>query len=305
VVCGSLATHCFHHKGYDFFDCSSSDCKHVFVSPLPSENELRALYTVDKASIANSDSWTMARDYLTSPKVVREYYQKTRIRWLEENGCLFGSDTAVLDVGCSTGMFLRTLADLGLHRLRGLDLSELHCTYVRDTHGIPCDTSFEAVPDDTFDVVTCYAVIEHVRDPLEFVSAMKRKLRPGGKLMILTPNYRSLYRKLAGASWVWLIPPVHLQYFGSSSLAKLLEQSGMEILVNSSDYSSTYVYLIVHHATQLLGCPFPSTQRSGRPIVLAMIRGLEVIVRASLWPVTSIARRTNQHNELYALARRP
>jgi SAM-dependent methyltransferase len=217
---------------------------------------------------------------------------------------LSGSDIAVLDVGCSTGMFLRTLADLGLSHLHGIDLSELHCAYVRDTHGIRCDNSLDCVPDDTFDLVTCYAVIEHTRDPLELVNAMKRKLRAGGKLMILTPNYRSFYRKLAGSSWVWLIPPVHLQYFGSLSLAKLLERSGMELLINSSAYSSTYVYLIVHHATQLLGRPFPGTQRSGRPIVLAMIRGLEAIVRTTLWPITSIARRTNHHNELYVLARR-
>jgi SAM-dependent methyltransferase len=202
-------------------------------------------------------------------------------------------------------MFLRTLADSGLSRLHGMDLSELHCGYVRDTHGIPCDTSLEFVPDDAFHLVTCYAVIEHTRDPLGLVNAMKRKLRPGGKLMILTPNYRSLYRKLAGSSWVWLIPPVHLHYFGNRSLATLLERSGMEILVNSSDYSSTYVYLLVHHATRLLGRPVPGTQRSGRPITVAMIYCLESFIRAVLWPATTIARMTNQHNEINVLARAP
>jgi 2-polyprenyl-3-methyl-5-hydroxy-6-metoxy-1,4-benzoquinol methylase len=305
LVCGAPASHCFQDKGYDFFECSDSGCGHVFVWPLPREEELRALYTVDEASIANSDSWTMARDYVASPEVVRDYYRKTRIRWLQENGCPLGPDTAVLDVGCSTGMFLRTLADAGLSRLHGVDLSELHCAYVRDTHGIACDTSLDLVPDDAFDLVTCYAVIEHTGDPSGLVEAMKRKLRPGGKLMILTPNYRSLYRKLAGPSWVWLIPPVHLQYFGNASLATLLKRSGMEILVNTSNYSSTYVYLLVHHATRLLGRPVPATSRSGRPLTLAMIHGLEAVIRAALWPAAGIARMTNQHNEINVLAARP
>jgi 2-polyprenyl-3-methyl-5-hydroxy-6-metoxy-1,4-benzoquinol methylase len=304
-VCECLASNRFQHKGYDFFECSASSCRHVFVWPLPSEEELRSLYTVDEASIANSDSWTMAGDYVTSPQVVRDYYLKTRIRWLQKNGCIISADTAVLDVGCSTGMFLRTLADTGMSRLHGVDLSDLHCAYVRDTHGIPCDTSLDSVPDETFDLVTCYAVIEHTRDPLGLVAAMKRKLRPGGKLMMLTPNYRSLYRKLAGSSWVWLIPPVHLQYFGNPSVAALLKRSGMEVLINSSDYSSTYVYLLVHHAMKLLGRPVPSTTRSGRPITIAMIHTLEAVIRAALWPVTSIAQMTNKHNEINVLATKP
>jgi 2-polyprenyl-3-methyl-5-hydroxy-6-metoxy-1,4-benzoquinol methylase len=304
LVCGAPAYYVFQQKGYHFSECAEPGCRHVFVSPVPSTEEIRALYATDEPSIRNSDSWVMAADYAAAPEVVHKHYERTRTKWLRRQGML-AAGTSILDVGCSTGVFLRVLADLGFNRVHGVDLSERHCLYVREKHRIPCDTSLNAVPDGLFDLVTCYAVVEHTPDPVAFVDAMARKLRPGGHLMVQVPNFRSFYRALSGSTWLWLIPPIHLQYFGPSSLSKTLERCRLDVTVKDSAFTSTYVYLLAYHATRLIGRNLPQTNRSGRSLTMLTVNALEAVIRAAIYPIAAIARRSHRHNELNFVARKP
>jgi SAM-dependent methyltransferase len=302
AVCGAPSHHTFDHDGYSLFECDDLNCRHVFVHPSPDEEELRAVYDVAEASIANSDSWTMARDYGRAPDLVRRYYRTTRIDWLLKNRCLESPETVILDIGCSTGMFLRSLFDLGYRNVYGMDLSDLHCRYCRETHGFPCVNSLDAIPDEKFDLITCYAVLEHTRAPVEFLSALRRKLRHGGKIVVLVPNYRSFYRSVAGKSWVWLIPPVHLQYFGPKSLDRAFERSGFNTISRLSDYSGTYIYLLVHHAMRVFGRPMPGTGRSNRSVPMWFVNSVEAALKAALSPVTVVAAATRRHNGLTYVA---
>jgi 2-polyprenyl-3-methyl-5-hydroxy-6-metoxy-1,4-benzoquinol methylase len=301
-VCSADARFSFSDDGYDFFQCSADSCTHVFVSPMPTEAELLEVYTDDRASIANSDSWTQARDYETNPQAVRDYNFKSRINWLIENGALRSKDAAVLDVGCAVGMILRTLKDAGYQNVHGMDLSRLHCEYVRNIHGIPCDTSLEDVPDGAFDLVYCCGVLEHTADPVEFCGSMARKLKPGGQMVIQVPNYDADYRKLSGKSWVWLIPPIHLQYFSARSLQMTIRNAGLVAVTKDSWYNGTYVYLLTHHLTHALGRSMPSTQRTGRPATLFAINLVESTLRAILYPWALFARKRMRHNELNFIA---
>jgi 2-polyprenyl-3-methyl-5-hydroxy-6-metoxy-1,4-benzoquinol methylase len=85
----------------------------VFVYPSPTHEELLRIYTTDKASIANSDSWTQVRDYENDPQAVRDYYFRSRINWIIEKGASNSPEASILDVGCAVGMLLRTLKDTG------------------------------------------------------------------------------------------------------------------------------------------------------------------------------------------------
>jgi 2-polyprenyl-3-methyl-5-hydroxy-6-metoxy-1,4-benzoquinol methylase len=270
----------------------------VFVYPSPTHEELLRIYTTDKASIANSDSWTQVRDYENDPQAVRDYYFRSRINWIIEKGALNSPEASILDVGCAVGMLLRTLKDTGYPHVHGMDLSELHCDFVRKTHGIPCDASLDAVPDGAFDLVNCCGVLEHAPDPVAFCKEMARKLKPNGFLVLQVPNYDSYYRKLAGASWLWLIPPVHLQYFGDASLELTIRKAGLRTTTRDSWYNGTYVYLLVYHLMRIMGKPMVGTQRTGRPAVMAVVNAVEATVRACLYPAALIARRRLHHNEL-------
>jgi SAM-dependent methyltransferase len=277
----------------------------VFIFPAPDAADLVRLYDTSEASIANSDSWIMARDYAASPQMVRQVYRRLRIDWLTDRGYLAGPHTSVLDIGCSTGIFLRVLADQGFHRLHGVDISPLHRDYVEQHHGIQCHSSLGEVPDACFDLVTCYAILEHTAEPLEFLRQISMKLKPGGRVVVLVPNYESWYRMVARERWVWLIPPVHLQYFGPNSLAKTIELAELEMVECRSGYGGTYTYLLAHHLMQVLGRPMPSTGRTGRPKTMLLVNGLEALLRVSLAPVSWLATRRDRHNELTCVAMKP
>jgi SAM-dependent methyltransferase len=292
-------------NGYQLQRCTSHACSHVFVDPRPSLDELIRLYDTTNSGLLNSDSWTLAQDYEAAPDVIKQHYRNIRIDWLTQRGYLKGHDTAVLDVGCSTGIFLRVLADEGFTAVHGLDLSRAHREFVQQRHRIPCAGSFAELPDAQFDLVTCYAVLEHTLDPLQFLRDARRILKPGGCVVLLVPNYQSWYRMIAREQWIWLVPPVHLQYFTPASLVLSVRRAGLDDVECVSTYSGTSTYLIVHHLMRVLRRSMPSTRRSGRTAMQPMINGIETLLHLGFFPISRMAARRDRHNELICVASRP
>jgi len=92
-----------------------------------------------------------------------------------------------LDVGCREGIQSAWLAARG-YTVIGVD-KEPRCA-----HGIEVDLDQGLpFPDAHFDVVWCSEVIEHLRDPAPAVAELRRVTRPGGTMVLTTPN-----------SWFWL-----------------------------------------------------------------------------------------------------
>ena len=271
----------------------------------PAEAELLALYDAAEPHIGNSNSWTVANDYARDPELIRRQIGDGRIAalWRDAPGSEDRA-TAILDIGCSTGMLLRVLKDLGYVHLMGMDLSPTASAFVRDTHGIPCVDALDDVPDAAFDIITCFATLEHVAEPPDFVRALRRKLKPGGRLVALSPNYDSVYRRLAGRAWVWLIPPIHLQYFSPASFAGALRSGGLVVERMRTTYANTYLYLVMHHLTRALGNDMPSTSRTRGGGSMVMINAVEAVLRWGLAPGRALAYVFDKGAEVVAVARR-
>lgn len=277
----------------------------MFVHPAPSDEELVRIYDGADSHIGNSNSWTVADDYARNPELIRQQIRGGRIASLRRDAP--GSDdraTAILDVGCSSGMLLRVLKDMGYMHLMGMDLSPTAAAFVRETHGIPCADRLQDVPDATFDIITCFAILEHVADPAGFVRALSAKLRPGGRLVALSPNYDSVYRRLAGRAWVWLIPPIHLQYFSPESFCQVCRRGGLAVERMRTTYANTYLYLLVHHLTRAIGRDMPSTSRTRGAGSMAVIDAVEALLRWCLAPGRAVAYWFDKGAEVMAVARR-
>jgi 2-polyprenyl-6-hydroxyphenyl methylase/3-demethylubiquinone-9 3-methyltransferase len=119
-----------------------------------------------------------------------------------DRAALAGLDA--LDVGCGAGLVTEPLARMGAN-VAGIDAAPENIAAARAhaASGLRIDyraTSAEALADSgaSFDLVTCLEVIEHVADRASFLTAVAALVRPGGLLVMSTPNRTPL-------SWATLI----------------------------------------------------------------------------------------------------
>jgi SAM-dependent methyltransferase len=100
---------------------------------------------------------------------------------------------AVLDLGCNTGYGTKMLAARA-SRTVGLDVSERAIAVAKAKHGDSgidfgvTDGTRIPFPDNSFDLITCFQIIEHLVEYEGFMSEVKRVLTPDGVVIFTTPN---------------------------------------------------------------------------------------------------------------------
>jgi O-antigen biosynthesis protein len=116
-----------------------------------------------------------------------------RYRW----AAMVAAGKRVLDAGCGTAYGTALLAEGGAASVVGVDLAESVLDSVRDQ--MPetvelrvADLTALDLPDDSFDLVVCYEVIEHFEDPFTILDQLTRVLAPSGVLLVSSPN-RGVY----------------------------------------------------------------------------------------------------------------
>ena len=137
--------------------------------------------------------------------------------------------SSLLDVGCGAGDFMVAMRDLGW-RITGVETDPRAADKARQRgldvrHGGLEEADFG---DESFDAVTMAHVIEHVHDPDELLAECRRILKPGGTLVILTPNSASWGHRHFMRDWRGLEPPRHLRIHNRSNLRRLLDRAGLQ-----------------------------------------------------------------------------
>lgn len=114
-------------------------------------------------------------------------------RYRMATGYVAGSEVA--DIACGTGYGSHLLyVEGGAKRLVGIDIEQRCIDYADRYHRcgnmrfIAADGCDTGLPDEAFDVVVSFETIEHVEDPDRLVAEFERILRPGGQLLISSPN---------------------------------------------------------------------------------------------------------------------
>jgi SAM-dependent methyltransferase len=136
----------------------------------------------------------------------------------------------LLEIGCACGFLLVAARERGF-AVEGVEVSRWAAEYARREYGLDVKTGTLAevdLPQGAYDAVVLADVIEHLVDPVETVRVSARLLRPGGRLLILTPDVGSVAARLAGRHW-WGLLDDHYFYFSRETLRRLLEREGFEI----------------------------------------------------------------------------
>jgi SAM-dependent methyltransferase len=138
------------------------------------------------------------------------------------------ADARVLDVGCGSGDFLRTLAVQGFRDLTGVDpflpfepRVEGPCRFVRG--------DVAALGGERFDLVTAHHVIEHAPDPRRFLREIAGVLAPDGAVLVRAPLLDSWAARTYGARWVQHDAPRHLVLLTTDGMGRAAEAAGLRV----------------------------------------------------------------------------
>jgi SAM-dependent methyltransferase len=196
-------------------------------------------------------------------KALKRLKQKTRqlINKLERMSVTAGNDLRLLDVGCSNGAFVYAAGLLGVNAA-GVEPSPGPARHAIK-NGL---TVYQGFLEDmhfargSFDVITLFEVIEHLKTPLALMKACRRILKPGGCMVIRTGNTDSWTVRCMKGRWGYFhinIHGGHVSFFNPLSMKLLAERSEFTVAELKTHSVGLYekgdIPFVAYRAAKLLG----------------------------------------------------
>ena len=213
-------------QGNAFFHCETCDVRYQYPGLTP-EEEARFYAAEFEGFMASragdKGGWLKAEQHVAAN-------EPTRVRRMKYLAPYLSKPADVLEVGCSSGFMLYSLAAAG-HRCTGVEPSGVFSEFVNE-RGLTAYQSLDQLrqnaPDARFDLILHFFVLEHIANPATFLAELLLLLKPGGKIVFEIPNAAdplySVYDIPAFERFYWSV--AHPWYFSESSLHFLLKQLG-------------------------------------------------------------------------------
>ena len=199
---------------YDLLRCSA--CSHIWIGNAPTPERLALYYSLEYHQALEHSGDHDTQRWSRQKRVLSEY--KT--------------EGSILDIGCSAGGFLAHLAG-GPWKLYGIEASAITAEKARAVTGgeiFAGDVMSANFAPQTFDVITCSDVLEHLYDPRAVIQKVSTWLKPGGIFYVFVPNIHSWEARAFGARWYGLDLPRHLHHYSISSLNALAKAADLPLL---------------------------------------------------------------------------
>jgi len=210
-------------KEFNVLECPG--CGLVYVSPLP-----------EKVLIESAHSDSYYAPWLKNQRSKRIKMWEKRLRTLNR---LSVNKGRLLDIGCAEGLFPELAGKDGWDAT-GTEISHFAAQYGKEKLGLNIiqgeliDMKF---PDNTFDAVTMWHVLEHTRDPIAVLREIRRILKDNGIFILAIPNmnnflFQLAYRLIRGRRMHLFDPDdreLHLYHFTTETIRLALEKTGFSV----------------------------------------------------------------------------
>ncbi|HEY2514410.1 MAG TPA: class I SAM-dependent methyltransferase, partial [Polyangiaceae bacterium] len=220
----------------DEFDVVRCSCGLVYLNPRPDASELATIYPDDyyayqliERRLASRGTASLLAKYMTSRAAARLRPYAERVRASRPG------PYRILDIGCGDGQFLSLWAKaFEGERLEtcGIEMNERAAKIAaeqghRVSHARIEDSELEP---KSMDLVYSFHVIEHVEDPASFMRGIRGALRPGGWVLIDTPNIDTFDFRLFGKRhWGGYHFPRHFTLYDAKTFEALAANTGFRV----------------------------------------------------------------------------
>jgi len=242
-----------------------AECGIVYSNPIFPSKEVHTLYR--EASALVSQPYDLEEENVTCAYA----------RHLRRAAELAPSRERILDIGCGEGFSLGLCLREGFREVYGVEPSAAAYDRAppdlrrRIRNDVFCSSDYG---EETFDVISCFHVLDHVVDPLGFVKGVRRCLKRGGVFLAVTHNIGSWLAAVLGERWD-PISTAHLTFFARDTLRKMCEKGGIEV---REVFSAANIYSLGHW---VLRSPLPGRVKNGAGAVLSALRLSRL--RLTLW----------------------
>ncbi len=201
-------------------------CGLVYANPRPTTSELAAYYQTQfiqgRHEIATVEQ---ARERARRKGSAKKYSVKGLIEPLS-------SGSRVLEIGCSYGFLLNAIhQSIGCH-VEGVEPSEVSGAFAQEEFGFPvyhgtAESYLQKtpIPEEKFDLIILYHVLEHIEDPVEVLTRLGDRLAPSGRLYVSVPDVLHLQEPPES---FFQVP--HLYSFSPWTLHLTLWRAGFKII---------------------------------------------------------------------------
>jgi SAM-dependent methyltransferase len=219
-------------------------CGLIYLNPRPSVSEFQRIYPPTYHAFDFSE-----KEFGLAYKVRSRLETKRLLSWCRG----LPDDARILDVGCGDGFHLRLLRDFGSRRwtLNGIDIDR-RAVEMAERAGLQVQLGSVGevdLPSEAYDLALMISTIEHVEKPVEALNNVRKLLRPGGRLVIVTDNTDSLdFKFFKDSYWGGYHFPRHWNLFNRGSLTRCAEKAGFEVDDMSTQVSPVNWVYSIHNA---------------------------------------------------------
>jgi len=259
--------------------CMSVDCGLLWLDPRPLEEDIYKAYATYYTHTSHKGLRPLRLRFLSTilrfvVSVVTALSGLTKERRNVTNMHLNElSPGRLLEIGCGDGEFLDRMKGCGW-TVDGVDFDEEAAKSAKEKFGIEVKVGqLEEMcyRENSFDAITLRHVLEHVFDPIATMHEVCRILKPGGTVIVVTPNAESLGMRTFGSNWRGLEPPRHIHIFTINALGFVAEKAGLEIV---RSYSTAVHAWSIFSASFLLEKKSEYTQFSSRSSIRMILSAL-------------------------------